>query len=92
MLTEDKELVHVLSTGAKFLYAIHDFDVLAVELQHIQVKGFTKFGDLEEVFDLFIRNDVSLCRTYPLFMIIKDVTIIKVWVLPHPRLQTECHH
>ena len=78
ILTEDKELVCVLSVGAKFLYVIHEFDALSVELRHIRVKGFTKFGDSEEVFDVFIRNNVSLCQIYPCFMIIKDATIIKV--------------
>ena len=40
-LTEDDEFVCVLSVGAKFLYVIHGFDVLGVELRHIQVKGFS---------------------------------------------------
>jgi len=31
-LTEDKELVCVLSVGAKFVYLIHEFDTLSVEL------------------------------------------------------------
>jgi len=69
---EDKELVCVLSVGAKFVYVIHEFDTLSVELRHIQVKGFTKFGDSEEVFDVFIRNNISLHRTYPSFMIIRS--------------------
>jgi len=58
--TEDEELVCVLSVGAKFVYVIHEFDALSVELRHIQVKGFTKFGDLEDVFDVFIRNKYFL--------------------------------
>ena len=78
-LTEDEKLVCVLSIGAKFIYVIHEFDALSVELRHIQVKGLTKFGNLEEVCDVFIRNNISLYRTYPSFMIIKDVTIIKVY-------------
>ena len=65
----------VLSVGEKFVYIIHEFDALSV---HIQVKGFTKFGDLEDVFDVFIRNNTSLFQTYPSFMVIKDATIIKL--------------
>jgi len=77
-LTEDEEFVCVVSAGAKFLYTIPGFDVLGVELRHIVVKGFMKIGNSEDVFDLFIKNDISLCRAYPSFMIIKDATIIKV--------------
>ena len=52
----------MLSVGGKFVYVIHDFDALSVELRHIRVKGFTKFGNLEDVFDVFIRNNTSLFR------------------------------
>ena len=39
-LTEDNKFICVLSVGAKFLYVIPGFDVLGVELWHIQVKRF----------------------------------------------------
>ena len=77
-LTEDDEFICVLSVGAKFLYVIPGFDVLGVELRHIQVKGFSKIGNPESVFDMFIKNDMSLCRLYPAHMVLRDVTIIKV--------------
>ena len=56
-LTEDNELICVLSVGAKLLYVIiPGFDVLGVELQHIQVKGFSKIGNPENVFIMFINK------------------------------------
>ena len=64
-LTEDDEFICVLYVGAKFLYVIPSFDVLGVELRHIQVKGFSKIGNPEDVFDMFIKNDISLSRIYP---------------------------
>ena len=45
----------MLSVGAKFLYVIPGFDVLGVELWHIQVKGFSKIGNPDGVFDIFIK-------------------------------------
>ena len=77
-LTEDDEFVCVLSVGAKFLYVIPGFDVLGIELRHIQVKGFCKIGNPEDVFDMFIKNDILLSRVYPSHMVLRDVTIIKV--------------
>ena len=58
-LTEDDEFICVLSVGAKFLYIIPGFDVLGVALRHIQVKGFSKIGNPESVFDMFIK---MICR------------------------------
>ena len=77
-LTEDDKLICVLSFGAKLLYVIPGFDVLGVELQHIQVRGFSKIGNPESVFIMFIKNDMLLCRMYPAHMVLQDVTIIKV--------------
>ena len=53
------DFIRVLSIGARFLYLIPGFDVLGVELQHIQVKGFSKIENPENVFDI-IKNDLSL--------------------------------
>ena len=41
-----------------------------------KVKGFGKIG--KDNFDLFIKNDLSLCRSYPAALIIKDLTVVKV--------------
>ena len=79
-LTEDDEFVCALSVGVKFLYVIPGFDVLGVELRHIQVKGFCKIGSSEDVFDMFIKNDLSLSRVYPSHVVLRDVTIIKVQI------------
>ena len=73
-----KRKVCVLSAGIKFLYVLPGFDVLGVELRHIKTKGWGKMGTEEQTYDIFIRNDVSLCRTYPTVMIVKDLTVVKV--------------
>ena len=73
-LTEDDKFICVLSVGAKFLYIIPGFDVLGVELRHIQG---SKIGNPESVFDMFIK---MICRRVDctLHMVLRDVTIIKV--------------
>ena len=40
MLTENDHYVIVVAVGAKFLYVIPEFDVLAVKMRHIQTKNF----------------------------------------------------
>ena len=57
-MTEEEECVCVVNAGAKF-------DVLGIELCHIQVKDFSKIDNSEEVFDLIVKNDTNLCRSYP---------------------------
>ena len=59
-IIEDDQTACVLSAGTKFLYVLPGFDVLGVELCHLKVKGFGIIGN-EEVFDVFAKNDVSLC-------------------------------
>ena len=81
---EDDQIACFLSARAKFLYVLPGFDVLVVELHHLKVKGFGKIGSEEEVYDLFAKNDASLCRTYPAAMIVKDLTIVKVNYGPLP--------
>ena len=67
----------VLSLTPPFFYVIPNFDVLQVELRHMRVKGYDSNGE-EQVYDLFIRNDPSLCRPYPVCIVIKDGTLVKV--------------
>lgn len=57
------------------------FDVLAVELRHIQVKGTSKIREEEGTYDLFIKNDLSLSRTCPSELLLKEVTVVKVNLL-----------
>ena len=76
-VTEGNDITCVLSVGMNFLYVLPGFDVLAIELRHLKVKGFPK-DNTENVYDVFIKTDASLCRSYPTGMIIKDLTIIKV--------------
>lgn len=74
---EGDDTVCVLSAGIKFLYVLPGFDVLAIELRHLKMKGFLN-ANTEDVYDVFIKNDASLCRSYPTIMIIRDLTVIKV--------------
>ena len=60
------------------MYVIPSFDVIAVELRRMQIKGFDRRDDKEVKLDLFVRNDACLCRMNPSMMAIKDVVIIKV--------------
>jgi len=75
---EEDDTVWVTSVGDPFMYVIPSFDVIAVELRRMQIKGFDRRDDKEVKLDLFIRNDACLCRMYPSMMAIKDVVIIKV--------------
>ena len=76
--TVSEEDVIVLSAGDKFMYVIPSFDVLALPLRHLKIKGFSRQDGQELVYDVFIRNCSSLDRIYPATMTIKDVTVIKV--------------
>ena len=77
-LTDYQETTCILSAGKRFLYVLPGFDVLGIELCHIIVKGFGKIGNEEDTFDMFIRNDISLLRSYPTAVIIKDLVVVKV--------------
>jgi hypothetical protein len=77
----------VVSLGAPFKYVIPSFDVLEVEIRHMRVKGYNKDGE-EESYDFFIRNDPSLCRVYPVWMEVTDMTLIQVCPLLSPALAT----
>jgi len=68
----------ILSAGEKFLFVLPGFDFLAIALWHIKVKGFGLIGAEEENFDLFIKNDISLCRLYLAAVVVKDMTAVKV--------------
>ena len=74
---EGDDRICVLSVGIKFLYVLPGFDVLAIELHHLKVKGFPK-GSAEDIYDVFIKNDATLFRSYPAVMMIQDLTVIIV--------------
>jgi len=71
----------VISIEDPFLYVIPSFDVLAVELRQIQIKGYDRTDGKVRRYDLFIRNNTSLCQMYPSLMTTKDVTVIEVLYL-----------
>ena len=74
---EPDDCVCVLSVGMPFRYVIPSFDVIAIEMRQLRMKGYTPEGE-ERNYDIFIRNDPSLCRQYPVWMVIKDGTVIEV--------------
>jgi len=80
-LTENDHIVSVLAIGEKLVYVLPGFDVLSVELRRVWIKSTTRIGKPEENYDLFVRNDFNLSRNYPCEMILKEVTVIKVYVL-----------
>jgi len=53
----------LLEINYKFLFVIPGFDILAVELRHIKVSLVAEKKESPEVFDFFIKNDRSLCRS-----------------------------
>ena len=75
--------VLVLSVGPPFWYNIPSFDLLAVELRQMKVKGYTSEGE-EKHCDIFIRNLHSFTCVYPVWMAIRDATIVDVRL---PRLK-----
>lgn len=73
---EPADCVCILSVGVPFRYVIPSFDVLCVEMRQMRIKGYTAEGE-ERTYDMFIRNDPSLCRPYPAWMTILDATSIE---------------
>ena len=73
------DVVQVLSLGSPFRYNIPSFDLLAVEMRQLKVKGYTT-ENIEKHYDIFVCNHSAsdLERVYPAWMIIKDATVIQV--------------
>ena len=80
-LMEDNEITCVLSelpTQNSYMFCLVLMFLIGIELRHLRVKGFGKMGKEEDTFDIFARNDLSLCRSYPAALFIKDLTVVKV--------------
>ena len=75
---DEDDMVWVTSLGDPFMYVIPSFDIIALELRRMKIRGYGRSGGKERSLGLFVRNDASLCQMYPSMMVIKDVTIIKV--------------
>ena len=74
---EDNDEVCILTLGDPFRYTISSFDVIAIELRQLRMKGYNTDGE-ELTFNAFIRNDPSLNRSYPAWMTITDGTAIDI--------------
>ena len=61
---EPNDCVCALSPGPPFRYVIPGFDVLAVEMHQMRIKGYTTAGE-ERTYDIFVRNDPSVNHCYP---------------------------
>ena len=70
----------ILTIGKPFRYTLPTFDVLAVELRRVLISGYEVEGGDERTrtYDAFIRNDPSLTRSYPTWMVVKDSTFVDV--------------
>ena len=67
------------SVGPPFQYVIPSFDVLSMELRQMRIIGV--LDEVEKSYDLFVRNELSLCRGYPGRMTVKDYCIIEVCLM-----------
>ena len=67
----------VLSVDPPFDYVISGFEVLSVVLRHILIQGTDPAGE-SKVYDLFIRDDPSLDRAYPVPIEVEDYAYIDV--------------
>ena len=59
-----------------FQHVIPSFQFLSVELRQVRVKGYTTKGE-EKTYDMFVRNEPSLCRAHPAWTMAKDVTVYR---------------
>ena len=50
---------------------------LYVEMRQIRIKGYTAEAE-ERTYNMFIRNNPSLCRPYPVWMTIQDAIAMEV--------------
>ena len=71
------DIFYVLSVGPPFLYVIPTFDVLSVELRQMRIHGVTEQGE-SHIYDVFIRNDPSLARSYPAWITVMDAVVVDV--------------
>ena len=78
MEDDPDDIFNVVSVGPPFQYVIPSFDVLAVELRQMRIVGRHQVTGVEKQYDLFVRNEASLCRSYPARMTVKDVLLIQV--------------
>ena len=66
----------MLSVGSPFRYTIPGFELIAVELRQMWIKGYDRDG-IEPTYDVFVWNE-PLCRSYPTWMTVKDFTVMEV--------------
>ena len=79
MENDPEDIFDVVSVGPPFQYVIPSFDVLAVELRQMRIVGRHQVTGEEKNYDLFVRNEASLCRSYPARMTVKDLLVIQVY-------------
>ena len=72
------DVICVVTLGDPFDYVIPSFDTLTVKLRQMKIWGYGSLEGEEVAYDVFVREDPSLHRTYPAWMAVKDLTCIKV--------------
>ena len=74
-MEEDPDDIFHMTVGRTFCYVIPSFDVLAVRLCQMKIVGQHQLSGEQKQYDLFVRDDASLCRSYPSRMTVKQVVI-----------------
>ena len=81
MEDDPEDIFDVVNVGPVFKYVIPSFNVLALDLRRMKIVGKHRISGDEKRYDLFIRNDSSLLRSYPARMTVKDLVVIGVTVV-----------
>ena len=67
-----------VTVGQPFVYVIPSFSVLSVQLRQMKIKWSPCEEAAEATYDVFVRNDSSLCRAYPAWMSVKNAARVRV--------------
>ena len=76
-----EESMTILSVGLSFEYIIPNFEVVKVHLRQARVEKENDQSGVDEHFDVFIRDDERLRRSYPTKVCVTDAFIIEVSLL-----------
>lgn len=82
-MEDDREdIFDVVSVGLVFKYIIPSFDVLTLDLRHMKIVGQHQISGDEKRYNLLIRNDSSLLRSYPARMtvVVIEATVVYLYL------------
>ena len=72
-----EERMIILSIGEPFKYIIPNFEVLVVNMRQVKLERESEVTGLDEQFDTFIRDDEWLHRSYPAYIHVTDVILLR---------------